>query len=211
MGVEAGLRDWCRLLRRNGHVALTQLCRQKSGPSAERGGILEPGVPGHMRYLHAPESHRGVRLRDGGALSDPGVGMVGRLLPAAAGQCHRVSAASPRHPGRAGTGGSVPEGDRHLASPLRVLRLRVLRAARPLNPCRLCRLRTRPTSPCFRLGREPSTVRSGGKFEQWYPGLKNDDATGKTEQLASLITPASLVPPTSSVHFLSCQSTELQT
>ena len=24
-----------------------------------------------------------------------------------------------------------------------------------------------------------------GKFEQWYPGLKNDDTTGKAEQLAA--------------------------
>ena len=32
MGVEAGLRDWRRLLRPNGHVALTEVCWQKSDP-----------------------------------------------------------------------------------------------------------------------------------------------------------------------------------
>ena len=45
MGVEAGLRDWCRLLRRNGHVALTQLCRQKSGPPAECAEFWNRGYP----------------------------------------------------------------------------------------------------------------------------------------------------------------------
>ncbi len=32
MGVEAGLRDWCRLLRRNGHIALTEVCWRKPEP-----------------------------------------------------------------------------------------------------------------------------------------------------------------------------------
>ena len=35
MGVETGLRDWRRLLRRNGHVALTEVCWQKPGAPAE--------------------------------------------------------------------------------------------------------------------------------------------------------------------------------
>ena len=35
VGVEAGLRDWRRLLRRNGHVALTEVCWRKPGPPAE--------------------------------------------------------------------------------------------------------------------------------------------------------------------------------
>ena len=34
MGVEAGLRDWRRLLRRNGHVALTEVCWRKPDPAA---------------------------------------------------------------------------------------------------------------------------------------------------------------------------------
>ena len=34
MGVEAGLRDWRRLLRPNGHVALTEVCWQKPDPPA---------------------------------------------------------------------------------------------------------------------------------------------------------------------------------
>ena len=35
VGVEAGLRDWRRLLRPNGHVALTELCWRKRHPPAE--------------------------------------------------------------------------------------------------------------------------------------------------------------------------------
>ena len=35
VGVEAGLRDWRRLLRRNGHVALTEACWRKPDPPAE--------------------------------------------------------------------------------------------------------------------------------------------------------------------------------
>ena len=35
VGIEAGLSDWRRLLRRNGHVALTEVCWQKPGPPAE--------------------------------------------------------------------------------------------------------------------------------------------------------------------------------
>ena len=35
MGVQAGLRDWRRLLRRNGHVALTEVCWRKPEPPAE--------------------------------------------------------------------------------------------------------------------------------------------------------------------------------
>ena len=35
VGVEAGLRDWRRLLRPNGHVALTEACWRKPGPPAE--------------------------------------------------------------------------------------------------------------------------------------------------------------------------------
>ncbi len=35
MGVEAGLRDWRRLLRGDGHVALTEVCWRKSTPPAE--------------------------------------------------------------------------------------------------------------------------------------------------------------------------------
>ena len=34
MGVEAALRDWRRLLRRNGHVALTEVCWRKPDPPA---------------------------------------------------------------------------------------------------------------------------------------------------------------------------------
>ncbi len=35
VGVEAGLRDWRRLLRRDGHVALTEVCWRKPEPPAE--------------------------------------------------------------------------------------------------------------------------------------------------------------------------------
>ena len=35
VGFEAGLRDWRRLLRRNGHVALTEVCWRKPDPPAE--------------------------------------------------------------------------------------------------------------------------------------------------------------------------------
>ena len=35
VGVEAGLRDWRRLLRRNGHVAFTEVCWRKAEPPAE--------------------------------------------------------------------------------------------------------------------------------------------------------------------------------
>ncbi len=35
MGVEAALRDWRRLLRRNGHVAFTEVCWRKPEPPAE--------------------------------------------------------------------------------------------------------------------------------------------------------------------------------
>ena len=35
VGVEAGLRDWRRLLRPNGHVALTEVCWRKREPPAE--------------------------------------------------------------------------------------------------------------------------------------------------------------------------------
>ena len=45
MGVEAGLRDWRRLLRRNGHVALTELCWQKPGPPAECAAYWQPEYP----------------------------------------------------------------------------------------------------------------------------------------------------------------------
>ena len=35
VGVEAGLRDWRRLLRRNGHVAMTEVCWRKPEPPPE--------------------------------------------------------------------------------------------------------------------------------------------------------------------------------
>ena len=35
VGVKAGLRDWRRLLRPNGHVALTEVCWRKPDPPAE--------------------------------------------------------------------------------------------------------------------------------------------------------------------------------
>ena len=35
VGVETGLRDWRRVLRRNGHVALTEVCWRKPEPPAE--------------------------------------------------------------------------------------------------------------------------------------------------------------------------------
>ena len=35
VGVETGLRDWRRLLRRDGHVAFTEACWRKPGPPAE--------------------------------------------------------------------------------------------------------------------------------------------------------------------------------
>ena len=35
IGVETGLRDWHRLLRRNGHVAFTEVCWRKPEPPAE--------------------------------------------------------------------------------------------------------------------------------------------------------------------------------
>ena len=35
VGFEAGLRDWRRVLRRNGHVALTEVCWRKPDPPAE--------------------------------------------------------------------------------------------------------------------------------------------------------------------------------
>ena len=94
MGVEAGLRDWRRLLRGDGHVALTEVCWRKPTPPAECAAFWnrEPGYPRHLR---APGSHRGVRLRDGGALSAPRVGVVGRLLSTVAGERDRIPPASP--------------------------------------------------------------------------------------------------------------------
>ena len=96
--------------------------------------VLEAGVPGHPRHLRAPGSRRGVRLRDRGSLSAPRVGVVGRLLPAAAGQRGRIPQASSQRAGRASAGGPVPERNRHLARLLGLLRLRVPRAACALKP-----------------------------------------------------------------------------
>ena len=42
VGFEAGLRDWQRVLRRNGHVALTEVCWRKPGPPAECAAFWSP-------------------------------------------------------------------------------------------------------------------------------------------------------------------------
>ena len=52
MGVEAGLRDWRRLLRRNGHVALTEVCWQKPGAPAECVAFWNQEYPA-IRYTPA--------------------------------------------------------------------------------------------------------------------------------------------------------------
>ena len=96
VGVEAGLRDWRRLLRRDGHVALTEVCWNKPEPPAEMCRVLEWGIPGYPRHRRAATSRRIVRLRGRGALSTPRVGLVGRLLSAAARQRDRIPQASSR-------------------------------------------------------------------------------------------------------------------
>ena len=45
MGVEAGLRDWRRLLRRNDHVALTEVCWLKPEPPAECAAFWDREYP----------------------------------------------------------------------------------------------------------------------------------------------------------------------
>ena len=45
VGVEAGLRDWRRLLRRDGHVALTEVCWRKPEPPAECAAFWEREYP----------------------------------------------------------------------------------------------------------------------------------------------------------------------
>ena len=45
VGVEAGLRDWRRLLRRNGHVALTEVCWQKPEPPPECAAFWQREYP----------------------------------------------------------------------------------------------------------------------------------------------------------------------
>ena len=133
VGVEAGLRDWRRLLPRNGHVALSEACWRKPDPPRRMRSVLEPRVPGDPRHVGAPGSRRGVRLRDRGPLSAPRGGVVGRLLQAPAGQRDRIPTASSRRAGCTRAGGAVPARDRHLACLLGVLRLRVPGAACPLR------------------------------------------------------------------------------
>ena len=45
VGVEAGLRDWRRLLRRNGHVALTEVCWRHPDPPAACAAFWEQEYP----------------------------------------------------------------------------------------------------------------------------------------------------------------------
>ena len=45
VGVEAGLRDWRRLLRHGGHVALTEVCWRKPEPPAECAAFWEREYP----------------------------------------------------------------------------------------------------------------------------------------------------------------------
>ena len=45
MGVEAGLRAWRRLLRRNGHVALTEVCWRQPEPPAELAAFWKREYP----------------------------------------------------------------------------------------------------------------------------------------------------------------------
>ena len=45
VGVETGLRDWRRLLRRNGHVALTEACWRKPEPPAECAAFWQREYP----------------------------------------------------------------------------------------------------------------------------------------------------------------------
>ena len=51
-----GLRDWCRLLQPNGHVALTEVCWRKREPPAECAEFLAPGVPGYPRHFRVAGS-----------------------------------------------------------------------------------------------------------------------------------------------------------
>ena len=59
VGVEAGLLDWRRLLRRNGHVALTEVCWRKSDPPAECAAFWAreyPSIRNTESLLKAAES-----------------------------------------------------------------------------------------------------------------------------------------------------------
>ncbi len=59
VGVEAGLRDWRRLLRRDGHVALTEVCWNKPEPRAECAAFWNgeyPAIRDTAALLRAVES-----------------------------------------------------------------------------------------------------------------------------------------------------------
>ena len=134
VGVEAGLRDWRRMLRRDGHVALTEVCWRKPDPPAECAAFWSREYPEIRDNRLASRDRRGVRLRARGALSAPRVGVVGRLLSATRGQRDRIPHTSSRRAGCTGTGRPVPARDRHLACAFGVLRVRVPRVACALKP-----------------------------------------------------------------------------
>ena len=96
MGVEAGLRDWRRLLAPGGHMAMTEVCWMKPDPPPECATFWANAVPGDPRRVDAPRAHRRMRVRNAGSLRLTTVGLVGRLLPPASGECDRVSQPSPR-------------------------------------------------------------------------------------------------------------------
>ena len=59
VGVEAGLRDWRRLLRRGGHVAFTDACWRKPDPPAECAAFWNqeyPAIRGTSALLNAAEA-----------------------------------------------------------------------------------------------------------------------------------------------------------
>ena len=67
MGVEAGLRDWRRLLRRKRVRGADGGVLAEARPPRRMRSVLEPGVPGHPRHLRAPckRSRRAATRRSG--------------------------------------------------------------------------------------------------------------------------------------------------
>ena len=133
VGVKAGLPDWRRLLRPNGHVALTEVCWRKPDPPAECVAFWKREYPAIRDTAALLEAVDACGYRTVGHFPLPASAWWDDQLPAAAGQPDRIPQASPRRAGCAGAGGPLPERNRRLACLVRVLRLRVPRAARPLN------------------------------------------------------------------------------
>ena len=114
VGVEAGLRDWRRLLRPDGHVALTEVCWRKREPPTECAAFWNREYPAMRDTSALLEAIEACGYETLGHFPLPGLCVVGRLLSAVAGQRERVPQASPRRAGRAEVGGRVPEGNGHL-------------------------------------------------------------------------------------------------